>query len=144
MPPTAPPAAFPTSAPREPDAPDAYVAVIEPRPGDRLYCSDQGRDTWTACLGIAEPFRALHEAHAVARRHGGYVEAWRAARAREATAACAAPRRVPPGRGNRCQRPGCGHARASSNEAHFTGNRRGAMGLGPCKVKGCLCPGFVP
>ncbi|MEA3189940.1 MAG: hypothetical protein QOD77_522 [Thermoplasmata archaeon] len=124
---------------------DAYVAVLELRPGDRLYCSDHGRDVWTACLGIAQPFRALQEAHAVARRHGGFAEPWREAQRHEAPSACAPPRRrTAMGPGQRCQRSGCGHARSSASEAHFTGNRRGAMGMGPCKVKGCLCPGYVP
>lgn len=53
-----------------------YVAVVQVRGGNRLFCSDQYRDEWTGKIGYAETFRALYEALDVARRHGGQALAW--------------------------------------------------------------------
>ena len=65
--------------PRLPDAAfsDRYLAVIPVPGGGRLFCSDRYRDEWTGRIGYAEPFRALHEAIAVAERHGGIALSWR-------------------------------------------------------------------
>jgi hypothetical protein len=60
---------------------ERYVAVLDIQGGDRLFCSDRHRDEWTGRFGLAESFRALHEANEVASRHGA--------------ASCPGPTRMP-------------------------------------------------
>ncbi|MHB8634450.1 MAG: hypothetical protein ACYDBQ_10895 [Thermoplasmatota archaeon] len=53
-----------------------YVAVLQVGAGSRLFCTDHHRDEWSGSFRYAEPFRALHDAIAVANRHGGEAMLW--------------------------------------------------------------------
>jgi hypothetical protein len=63
---------------------ERYVAVLDTRSGERLFCSDRYRDEWTGQFGYAETFTALHEAVEVANRHGGRALPWAELHALEA------------------------------------------------------------
>ena len=53
-----------------------FVAVVDTKAGDRLFCSNGPLDQWSGRLGYAQVFASQKEAGLVASRYGGRTMAW--------------------------------------------------------------------